>query len=925
MNPLNRGILLLLLSTIYFQAQSQFISGFSKVEVATGMANPTAMTVAPDGRIFICQQNGAVIVFKNGAKLPTPALQLSVNTSGERGLVGITLHPSFATNGAVYLYYTLPNGSRNRVSRFYMKGDIIDPATEQIIWDLDALSSSPYHNGGAMHFLGDKLFIAVGDNSSGSNSQNLENVKGKILRINANGSAPGDNPFYSSTGSRARNSIWAYGLRNPFTFDIQPGTNRIFVNDVGQEGWEEINEATVKGKNFGWPSTEGKTTNPAYTSPFYAYPHGSGEGIGCAITGGVFFNPTTTNYPSHLIGTYFFLDYCNSWINYIDFSSGTPVRNPFATNQPGQMLAIDVGTDGNLYFLSRAGRLYKVVYTTTLAPVITLQPVSQSKSTGQSVTFSVSATGSNPLTYQWRKNGTNISGATGNSYTIASVQASDAANYSVTVSNSRGTATSNNATLTVTGSTNTAPVATIIAPLNGTMYRAGDVISFSGNATDAEEGTLPASAFSWFVELHHDAHFHDSPPIATGAKTGTYTIPVIGETSINVFYRLILTVTDSQGLTHSTYVDLKPQISIMALQSNPTGLTMTMDGQPYTALAPIRSVEGVQRTIGVVNNQSLGGIDYTFTGWAHGGTASQTLSTPIDNTTYTANFSKPIGGAWHTTDIGKKNIFGDASVSGDTFTVTASGRDIYNNDDQFRFVYQQITGDCDIRARVTSITNTHAWAKAGVMVRETLQPGSINTMTLVSATSGTSFQRRVATDGVTTAANSAGSAPYWVRLVRSGNTFTSYVSSNGTSWTVVGTPVAVPMSSSVYVGLAFTSHASNALGTATFASVQVIGGGTSGASLMSETLVSHDDEDVTVFPNPNDGDILYVRTNRRSGNIRTIQITNGLGQVVTEKLVDETSQPQDTQEVGIGGVAQGFYFVRVVGERGTWVKAFIRR
>src|SRR5687768_4523852 len=239
-----------------------FPVNFSQVAVATGISNPTVMAFAPDGRIFVAQQNGALIVIKNGVKLATPAIQLTVNSSGERGLIGIALHPSFSTNGFVYLYYTLSNGSRNRVSRFTMSGDVISPSSEVVLLDLDPLSSATNHNGGAMHFKGDKLYIAIGENANGAHAQNLDTYHGKLLRINADGSAPADNPFNAAGFSEQRKRVWAYGLRNPYTFDVQPGTGRVFVNDVGQSTWEEINDATTGGLNFGWPTSEGATSNP---------------------------------------------------------------------------------------------------------------------------------------------------------------------------------------------------------------------------------------------------------------------------------------------------------------------------------------------------------------------------------------------------------------------------------------------------------------------------------------------------------------------------------------------------------------------------------------------------------------------------------------------------------------------------------------
>ena len=140
-------------------------------------------------------------------------------------------------------------------------------------WNLIPLSSATNHNGGAMHFGKDgKLYIGVGENANPAHAQNLDTYHGKLLRINKDGSVPEGNPF--TTGSEQRKSVWAYGLRNPYTFSIHPETGRIFVNDVGQNAWEEINDATIGGRNFGWPTTEGTfntVTYPNFTNPIYAY------------------------------------------------------------------------------------------------------------------------------------------------------------------------------------------------------------------------------------------------------------------------------------------------------------------------------------------------------------------------------------------------------------------------------------------------------------------------------------------------------------------------------------------------------------------------------------------------------------------------------------------------------------------------------
>src|SRR5215211_3203824 len=234
-------------------------AGFTETAIS-GLSTPTAMEIAPDGRIFVCQQGGSLRVIKNGALLATPFLTLNVDSNGERGLLGIAFDPNFATNNFLYLYYTVATTPRhNRVSRFTANGDVVVAGSETVILELDNLTSATNHNGGAIHFGPDgKLYVAVGENANGSNAQTLANLLGKILRINADGSIPTDNPFFG-TATGVNRAIWAMGLRNPFTFAFQQTTGRMFINDVGQNTWEEINDG-IAGANYGWPSTEGETS-----------------------------------------------------------------------------------------------------------------------------------------------------------------------------------------------------------------------------------------------------------------------------------------------------------------------------------------------------------------------------------------------------------------------------------------------------------------------------------------------------------------------------------------------------------------------------------------------------------------------------------------------------------------------------------------
>ena len=326
-------------------------TGFTRTTLVQNLGTTgTAMTFAPDGRLFVCEQGGDLRVVKNGTLLAKPFVHVSTTANGERGLLGVAFHPGFASNGYVYLYYTtsVPN---NRISRFTADGDTALTGSEVVIADLPNLSSATNHNGGALHFGPDgKLYVAVGDNANGSNSQTLTTRLGKVLRYNDDGTTPGDNPFLATT-SGPNQAIWAMGLRNPFTFGFQPGTGRLFINDVGENTWEEINEG-IAGSNYGWPTTEGATTNPAFTSPLFTYRHSANPTlvVGFAIVGSAFYNPSTMLFPPGYVGNYFFADYVNQWVNRLDLATGNSAVYAFA-RLPGSITDLAVGPDGALYVL----------------------------------------------------------------------------------------------------------------------------------------------------------------------------------------------------------------------------------------------------------------------------------------------------------------------------------------------------------------------------------------------------------------------------------------------------------------------------------------------------------------------------------------------------------------------------------------------
>ncbi|MEY2452994.1 MAG: hypothetical protein QOD92_2568 [Acidimicrobiaceae bacterium] len=335
--------------------------GFIDTVITSSLTAPTALAVAPDGRVFVTEQTGSVRVVKNGALLGPAFVTLSVDASGERGLIGITLDPNFAGNGFLYVYYTVPGStSHNRVARFTASGDVAAANSQLNIVDLPDVDNSN-HNGGGIHFAPDgTLLIGVGENGHSERSQDLSTPFGKILRVTALGAAPSNNPFFSTPGADQR--VWALGLRNPYTFNLQPGTGRIYINDVGATSWEEIDEAFAAGMNFGWPITEGPTSDSRFASPRFAYQHGTGETTGCAITGGVFYNPPISQFPADYSGDYFFSDLCSGWIRRLDVATGTVASFVPAGGVDGPV-DLASGPDGALYYVAHGGSLGRITST----------------------------------------------------------------------------------------------------------------------------------------------------------------------------------------------------------------------------------------------------------------------------------------------------------------------------------------------------------------------------------------------------------------------------------------------------------------------------------------------------------------------------------------------------------------------------------
>lgn len=340
--------------------------------VASGLARPVYLTHAGDGsgRLFIVEQAGRIRVWADGALLATPFLDIRdrVTAGGEMGLLSVAFHPEYGSNGRFFVNYTTGSAETRRTNiteyRAPPRSDAAD-RVERII--LQIRQPFANHNGGLNLFGPDgMLYIGMGDGGSGgdpqNNGQRLDTLLGKLLRIDVGGGGPyrvpPDNPFVGRAG--ARPEIWAYGLRNPWRFSFDRQTGRLFLGDVGQNAWEEI-DLIVRGGNYGWRIMEGahcfaEPTGCSQTGlelPIAEYGHASG----CSVTGGYVYRGRRV--PA-LAGRYLFGDYCSGTIWTLTEAGGRW--------EVAQLLSTDLnissfGADesGELYVVDHGGRIYRFV------------------------------------------------------------------------------------------------------------------------------------------------------------------------------------------------------------------------------------------------------------------------------------------------------------------------------------------------------------------------------------------------------------------------------------------------------------------------------------------------------------------------------------------------------------------------------------
>jgi glucose/arabinose dehydrogenase len=346
--------------------------------VATGLSWPLYLTTPPGdvSRLFIVEQTGAIRIVKDGSLLPAPFLDLSgrIVAGGEQGLLGLAFDPEYATTGRFVVHYTNPAGDTH-LSTFQVSPDpdVADAASEQVI--LTADQPYPNHNGGQVAFGPDGyLYLGLGDGGAANDpegrGQNLTELLGSILRLDVQGGTsymvPPDNPFVGHP--EARPEIWSYGLRNPWRFSFDRATGDLYIADVGQNRFEEVDVALAadgagRGVNYGWKIMEGshclsgdQCDQTGLTLPVFEYGHNQG----CSISGGYVYRGTALPQQQ---GVYFYGDFCEGWVRSFRYSGGAVTElTDWPTLRPGGPIT-SFGEDsaGELYVISAAGGVYQVV------------------------------------------------------------------------------------------------------------------------------------------------------------------------------------------------------------------------------------------------------------------------------------------------------------------------------------------------------------------------------------------------------------------------------------------------------------------------------------------------------------------------------------------------------------------------------------
>ena len=494
-------------------------------------------------------------------------------------------------------------------------------------------------------------------------------LDGSLLRLDPNtGAAMPDNPNAFSPDPNTRRIV-AHGFRNPFKLGIRPNTSEVWLGDVGWNDWEEVNRVedplgTVE--NFGWPCYEGDDEQPGYAGanlslceslyptkpvvdPYFTYDHSlkvvAGEACpsgSSSIVGSAFYDGG--NYPASYFGAMFFADYSRDCIWAMRAGpSGLPDPNDVITfvSAAANPVDVEIGPAGDLFYADfDGGTIRRIRYLgTNQAPLANATATPSSGQAPLNVAFSASGS-SDPdggtLTYAWDLDGDGLFDDSTLAAPTRTYTTGGTYNVRLRVTDSGGA--TDVADVQVQVSTGAAPVPTIASPAAGTTWAVGDTISFAGSATDAEDGSIPASGFSWSLVLHHCPSNCHSHPIQefVGTASGSIVTP---DHEYPSHLELRLTATDSAGQSVTTSRQLDPRATTLNFESSPPGLRIAVGAETDTTPFSRDVIVGSSNSVSALSPQNLAGSSYVFTSWSDGGAQSHNIVAPGAPATYSATFS----------------------------------------------------------------------------------------------------------------------------------------------------------------------------------------------------------------------------------------------------------------------------------------------
>ena len=677
--------------------------------VIQDLNQPVSMKLLPSGEMLILERAGTILIMDPTQPLPSASLYLqlpNVDSNGEKGLLDIALDADFVNNNYFYVYYHNATVDRARISRFIHDVDHAHPEDEAIAWE-DPLTTglqniSDHWGGGLDVGPNGYLYLTLGDKKDfPDEAQDLSLSAGKIIRVNPSAIntgggwlqggdnshlIPAGNPFIDGPGGNL-DEIWAFGLRNPFRAKWDIPTGRLFIGEVGGNvdsgpdvSYEDLHMVTLadEGTNFGWPMCEGLTCSGSepfnYSAPIFTKAH---TDTGAIMAGMVY---RGNLYPSKYAEAFFFTDYVRGWLRYITFDEngnvsadvpdgGHGFSGTFEMDHP---VALEVGPEGAIYYSSiTEGHIGRFMYNNGNQPPTINQAtadVTSAPVAPVNVNFVGVATDleDDPIDYLWDFGDgmQSASSTVTHSYTAkgaytARLSASDPARSTVS-----------DPLFIEIGQP---PVLFFTEPADGLIFRAGDVISIKGSATDAD-GILVNDNYTWTVEFKHNSHFH---PIVTavlgascepvGSSCYSFTVPSSSHAfSDDTGFKITMNVTDSDGLVRSENVLIVPDKVDVSFSSNvPGGVVVTLDQLSRTEPFVYDTLIGFMHSLEVPETVYAGGNQYIFDSWSNGVTdASQAIVVPDVDVSFVATYINT--GPLPRTSDGLQVLYAFEAGSGDT-------------------------------------------------------------------------------------------------------------------------------------------------------------------------------------------------------------------------------------------------------------------